>query len=133
MKWINNFANHSLLGNIISHPLWFGILIVISVIVVIYVIGWEDELSVKLVFYLGAVILCLITVHDSLLRAKWEEIHETDTGSNFIRDVIDTNPDGIKISPRPVEEAQRGLNNFTSQNTEPIESADDALKFVQQL
>ena len=119
-QWTNGFANNSTFSKGVSNPFWFGLFITCVILLIIYIIGWEEDTSIKLILYVLATSVGMIFIHDSVLKSQWDEAQETDSGTELVQDILQSSSDeGIPIEIRPTEQIRTGLSNIV--NSAPLD------------
>lgn len=93
-KSIHDLANKSTIGSIVSNPIWFSIIIVITIMGILSLCdmsGW----TFKIFFYMSAAVLALVTAHDWIIDDKRREKLDSSETNRFLK-----NTTGGDLQPR---------------------------------
>lgn len=129
-RWTDHFANKSLFGRIVTNPIWLSCIIVMTTLLIIYIIGYDDGPTFRLLFYLFTVTLGLITVHDQLFKSQITETFETDAAETVVTDIAELE----RETPSPVQprQAEQAAQSFMKSAIESrhIDNTDDLYKLI---
>lgn len=130
-QWTDHFANKSTIGKMLSSPVWLSIIIVCTMLLILYLIGWTGSPTFKLIFYMLATSFTLIIIHDGVFKAQITESNETDSATDIVQDITMSermsNIDNVK--PRDATTAAQSFMATTVER-QPVDNADDLLGLV---